>query len=200
VSDTEPIVITKRDGSVERFSLAKLGNCLATVMRDQAYDPQLAAPLARAVALHLREWRDAQPLTTDYVYRCVQSVLQQTGLGDVADDLAAHRCVRSRRRQRIRVSDAASSGGVGEPWCKAKLAETLESCYGLRHAVARFLAGRIEQQVFALNYRVISRPLLAELTRSEVLAWGLADEQVLRAGAAACQRPVVGRRPGKERR
>ncbi len=198
MSDTEPIVVTKRDGSVERFSLAKLHNCLANVVREQAYDPELAAPLARAVALHLREWPDTRPPTTDYIYRCVQSVLHQTGLTDVAENLAARRWVRDRRRRRIRVLDPASPGGLGEPWRKARLVQVLEGRYGLRHATARFLAGRIEQQVFALNYRMVSRPLLAEVLRSEVLAWGLADEQALRSGTD--QQPVVNRRPGKERR
>ncbi len=181
MSDSEPIVITKSDGSLERFSFMKLRNCLAGVMREHAYDPRLAGPLARAVAMHLHEWRQPQPPTTDYIHRCVQSVLQQTGLSDIAGELAASRQIRRSRRRAIRVVDTLAVGGPGAAWRKAALVGTLEARYGLRHAAARFVASRIEQQVFILGYRLVSRTLLAELTRSEALAWGLADEQVLRA-------------------
>jgi hypothetical protein len=66
--------------------------------------------------------------------------------------------------------------------------------------VARFLAGQIEAQVFTLDYRLITRPFLSELVRSEVLAWGLADEDVLRAEVADAGLPAtpVGEEPHQE--
>ncbi len=189
------VVVTKQDGTVERFALPKLANCLARVLRGRAYDPRLAGPLARAVAMHLREWPREQPPTTEYIYQCVTAVLQQTGLTDVADDLGHHRRLRAARRRRTRVlRSGAPAGTTGEPWRKVALVATLENRYGLTHAVARFLAGQIELQVFALNYRLMTRPFLAELVRSEVLAWGLADEQMLRVDKA-CEHPVGG--PGQ---
>ncbi len=187
---TRQIVITKRDGTLERFSFAKLTNCLATAMRGQAYDPRLAEPLARAVAMHLQDWADPKPPTSGYIYRCVRSVLRQTGLGEVAEDLASHRRRRSTRRRRIRVLGTDPAQRRGASWQKAALVETLQHRYGIRHSVARVLAGQIEQQVFALDYRVISKTFMAELVRNEVLAWGLADEQVLRASALSCPPPV----------
>lgn len=179
------IVVTKSDGTLERFNLAKLANCLATVMGQCANDPRLAGPLSKAVAMHLQEWRDAAPPTTNYVYRCVRSVLQQTGLEDVADLLAAHRRERRLRRARVRVVDPASRKADGEPWRKAPVIVALQQHFGVGGAVARFLAGRVERQVFALDYRLVSRAFLWELIRNEVLAWGLADERVLHV-----QRPV----------
>ncbi len=186
------IVVTKQDGTVERFVLPKLANSLARVLRGRAYDARLATPLARAVAMHLREWPREQPPGTDYIYQCVTSVLQQTGLTDVADDLGHHRRLRAARRRRTRVlPSGAPAGTTGESWRKAALVATLENRYGLTHAVSRFLAGQIELQVFALNYRLLTRPFLAELVRNEVLAWGLADEQMLRVDKA-CEHPVGG--------
>ena len=149
-------------------------------MQRQAYDPRLAGPLGRAVAMHLQEWRDPAPPSTSYVYRCVRAVLQQTGLSDVADELAGHRQQRRWRRARIRVVDPDRPAQEGTLWHKAPLVETLQNHYGLRYPVARFLAGRVEHQVFALDYRVVSKAFLWELIRNEVLAWGLADEQTLK--------------------
>ena len=190
-------VVTKRDGTVERFSFPKLNNCLAVAMRSLAYDPRLAGPLTKAVALHLQEWTGTSPPTTSYVYRCVLSVLQQTGLSDIADVLATHRRERRIRRARIQVVDPAVSSVRGEPWRKSVLVESLQSRYGLRHAVSRFMAGQIEARVFALNYRLVSRSFVAELTRNEVLAWGLADGQALGVNVAATP-PVESRQPEEE--
>ena len=185
------LVITKQDGTLERFSLTKLTNCLAIVMRRQAYDPRLGGPLGKAVAMHLQEWRGAAPPSTEYVYRCVRSVLQQTGLSDVADDLAAHRRARRWRRARLRVVDPSQPRLDGHPWRKARIVDTLQNQYGLRYPVSRFLAGRIEHQVFALDYLLVSKAFLSELIRSEVLAWGLADEQTLQGREHADLAPPV---------
>lgn len=179
------MAVTKGDGSVECFSLTKLSNSLSRVLQGRSYDPRLAGPLARAVAMHLQEWGEPKPPTTEYIFRCVSSVLQQTGLTDVAEDLAHHRRLRAARRRRTRVLDGPDGGGKPRPWQKVAVVAALQNHYGVRHAVARFLAGQIESQVFALNYRLITRPFMTELVRNEILAWGLADEQVLRAEAYA---------------
>lgn len=196
---TRQIVVTKQDGTLERFSLAKLTNCLATVMKGRAYDPRLATPLAKAVCMHLEDWLEPNPPSTTYIYRCVRSVLQQTGLGDVADDLAAHRRLRIARRRHIRVLRAGQPRAAAEPWRKSAIVADLQTRYGLRHAVSRFMAGQIEARVVALNYRVVSKPFLAELVRNEVLAWGLVDGKVLDMEASACEPPVGTRRPKEER-
>jgi hypothetical protein len=198
VKSTKQIVVTKQDGTLERFSLPKLTNCLAGAMRTLAYDPRLAGPLARAVAMHLQDWSKPSPPTTDYIYRCARSVLQQTGLSDVADVLASHHRLRTARRRRVRVVGSAAPGAPSEPWCKGALVETLQTRYGLRHAVSRFVAGRIEAQVFALDYRTVSKAFLAELVRSELLAWGLGDGKVIRVDALTCEPPVATHRPHKE--
>ncbi len=172
---TKEVIVQKHDETVERFSLPKLMNSIRSALEGRAYDGRLASPLARAVEMHLREWRGAEPPTTDYIFRCVISVLQQTGLADVADDMNTHRRGRHRRRRRVRIStDALRTPTAEACWQKLEIVQLLEGRYGLRHSVARFLAGQIEQQIFSLNYRVISRGFLAELVRNEVQAWGLA--------------------------
>lgn len=199
MKSTKQIVVTKQDGTLERFSLAKLTNCLTAAMRNLAYDAGLAAPLARAVAMHLQEWSGPQPPTADYIHRCACSVLQQTGLMDVADVLVGHRRLRAARRRRIRVVESACAAARSVPWSKSELVATLQGRYGLRRAVSRFVAGRIEAQVFALDYRTVARSFLAELVRSELVAWGLVDVTVARPDAAACGPSVSAQRPEEER-
>jgi hypothetical protein len=198
VRSTKQIVVTKQDGTLERFNLAKLTGCLAGAMRGHAYDPRLASPLAKAVALHLQDWPHSNPPTTDYIYRCARAVLQQTGLADVADELASHRRQRRTRRRRVRVVDAALPEARGEQWRKSALVHTLQTRYGLRHSVSRFVAGQIEAQVFALDHRAISRTFLAELVRNEVLAWGLVDGRVQQMDVPAYEPPVGTHRPEEE--
>jgi hypothetical protein len=192
---TQQVVVTKCDGTLERFSLPKLANCLSRVLRAQAYDARLASPLANAIAMHLQDWHDPAPPTAAYIYRCARSVLQQTGLTDVADVLATHRRLRQLRRRQVRVLDTDLARGAGQPWRKGALVETLQDAYGLRHGVARFLAGRIEEQVFLLEYHAVSRAFLRELVRNEVLAWGLSDEQPAPhpAGQSPVRQPDAGR-------
>lgn len=191
------LIVTKRDGTLERFRPTKLVATVARAMRARQYDPALAEPLVRAVALHLREWGDPRPPTTNYIHRCVCSVLRQTGLGDIGDDLAVSRRQRTLRRRQVRVVDR-DGDPRGDAWRKAVVVQTLQDVYGLRHAVCRFLAGQIEQQIFALNYRRVKKSFLAELVRNEVMAWGLADEQVLRAGARLSGSPTVVSRPPEQ--
>lgn len=184
-------VVLKRDGTVERFSLFKLMNSIRVALEGRAYEGRLSGPLARAVELHLREFRIGEAPSTDYIFRCVASVLEQTGLTDVCEDMSLHRRMRNIRRRRTRVVGAAAASETATAWQKAMVVATLEGHYGLRHSVARFLAGQIEQQVFALNYRAITRPFLAELIRNEVLAWGLGEEVLLRREASLCELPIL---------
>jgi len=192
VKRCKEIVVTKNDGSAECLSLAKLSASIARGLRGRAYDARLAGPLARAVAMHLAQWPVTSPPTTEYIFECVCAVLRQTGLPEVADDLLNHRRMRAVRRLRTRVLDRADQpGNRSKPWRKLAVVAALQERYGLRHAVARFLAGQIEAQVFALNYRVITKAFLEELIRNEVLAWGLADEPTAHVESDSCRHPVV---------
>jgi hypothetical protein len=170
------MLVIKRDGSIEPFELPKLRTALARVMKSAACDEKLADPLARAVAAHLEEWDEPTPPTTDYVFRCVKSVLQQTGLEEAARDFVRQRRARDQRRRTVRIVDRDLRSRRFQAWRKSAVVTTLKVDYGIGHAAARFLAGRTEDQIFALNYRLVSKTLITELMRNELLAWGLADE------------------------
>ncbi len=198
MSRSRQIVVTKQDGTVERFDVTKLANCLANILRELSYDPRIGNPLARAIAMHLEHWSAPEPPTTAYIRQCVCAVLQQTGLSDVADALTVHWRRRRRQRQRIAVLETGRKDGATVAWRKSALVETLQNRYGLGQAVSRYLAGRIESQVFTLGYKQVSTALLAELTRNEVAAWGLYDARAWQAPQPECPPPVTTPRPEKE--
>lgn len=165
--------IVKRDGSHEAFDFAKLRRCVGAAMRACRYDDACADALCRAVRMHLDEAR-RRPPSSEYVFRCVQSVLNETGLADVAEQLAGHRKVRDGRRRALAVIGARNGGAEAAPWEKSRVARSLERRYQLTHSTARILAGEIEQRVLALEYRVVSAALVDELVRNELMSWGLA--------------------------
>jgi len=198
LSQHPQIVVTKQDGTVERFDETKLANCLARVLGELSYDARIGRPLARAIAMHLEHWSAAEPPSTAYIRQCVCAVLEQTGLSDVAAALTAHWRHRRRLRQRLQILEAGATNGAASGWRKAALVETLQQRYGLGQAVSRYLAGRIESQVFALGYRQVSTTLVSELTRNEVAAWGLAEAKAWPMPRTDCSPPVATPRPEKE--
>jgi hypothetical protein len=178
--------IAKRDGSLEAFELCKLRRTLAGAMRGCGYDEMYADALAKAVAIHVKEWRDATPPTTEYIFGCVRAVLDETGLGDVAASLQRYARQREMKRRRVEVLNTRHPEQPKAAWSKGRIAGTLERRHGLKPSVARILAAEIESRVLGLNYGVVSSALIAELIRNELMAWGLSDDAM-----AVALRPEV---------
>lgn len=176
MSEQGPVAVRKCDGSQEAFQVDKLRRSLAAAMRDCHYDPRFAESLARAVAIHLDGWRGYRPPSTDYIFRCVRTVLGDTGLADVARQLAIHRRHRALRRRALMVLDPRRGGRGTTPWRKRRVCQTLQTRFELNPSAARIIAGEIEERILSLNYNVISTALVAELIRNELLAWGLLEE------------------------
>jgi hypothetical protein len=198
--ETDAIIVAKRDGSFEPFRAAKLRRCLTLAMRSCHCDiVQVANALVEAVACHLRGWTGAEPPTSAYLYHCARTVLRQTGLGEAARRLASHRRRRVAQRRRVRVFDPRRLGDGAQPWRKALVVTALEHRYGLTRSVARILAGEVEARVFALRYRLIARPLVDELIRNELAAWGLVVEVPVESRGVTPDASVASPEPRKEK-
>lgn len=169
-------VLLKRDGEREAFDFAKLSRSVAAALSASGYDPRCAPPLCRAVSLHLEQWRDPRPPTTEYVYRCVRTVLNETGLEDVADGFAAYRRRREALRRGVKVLSSRRNVNGPTSWEKGRIARLLVRRYDLTAVTARILAGDIERRVLAIGHSVVSAALVTELIRNELMAWGLAPE------------------------
>ena len=193
------LVIAKRDGTLEHFSASKLQSCLRRVLQAGGEEGRMAGPLSQAIAVHLRQLEDFEVPTSEYVYGCARAALRQTGLGYSAEILKAHRRLRDARRARVRVYDPAECGRAPVRWRKGAIVETLRNVYDLGQPVARYLAGLIEERVFELGYRLLSKPFIAELVHNEVLAWGLLFERTSRsAPQVGTPNSVAGSGPPKE--
>jgi hypothetical protein len=175
MSKPKRVRIAKRDGTTEAFELAKLKRSLSHAMSIAGYDARYAEPLAKAVLLHLEEWQESVPPGSDYVHQCAKAVLDQTGLGDVADEFGRARRGRAARRKQVHVL---RRSGVQVGWEKAELCRGLESHYGVRASVARIIGGEVEQRVLGLGYALVRSALVRELVRNEMLAWGLLSADV----------------------
>lgn len=197
--ETDAILITKRDGSCEPFRVAKLRRCFALVLRRGQCDvSRVADALARAVSCHLEQWDESRLPSSGYIYQCACTVLRQTGLGDAARRLASHRRQRVAKRRRLHVFDPlGETERIAEPWQKARVVSVMKERYGVTHAVARALAGEVEERVFALGCREVSKPLVEELIRNELAGWGLGVEAVAEMRGAPSDGPMVGRQPGR---
>lgn len=172
----QELCVTKVDGSIEPFQFAKLRRSLAAAMAACQYDDRYADALAQAVAVHVREWNSAQPLRSEYVFRCVRTVLSETGLEDVARAMLSHRRLRAMRRRRLTILDTRRSNRPGVAWSKGRVAQTLQRKYQVGAETSRILAAEIEGRLIALDYHVVSSGLIAELIRNELMAWGLGEE------------------------
>lgn len=170
--------VAKRDGSQEAFEFGKLRRTLANAMRGCGYDEMYADALAKAVAIHVKEWGETTPPSTEYIFGCVRAVLDETGLGDVAASLQRHHRHREMKRRKVEVLTSRWPDRSRMPWSKGRVATTLERRHGLKPSVARILAGEIEGRVLGLNYGVVSSALIAELIRNELMAWGLSDDAI----------------------
>ena len=192
------VMIAKREGVLEAFEPAKPRRCLGAAMKACGCNTRLAEALAQAIELHVRDWPDPSPPSSRYIFRCLHTALMETGMEDVAQRLVLHRRRRASQRRRMSVFDPDQSRYALAPWRKAAVAGTLEGRYGLSHAVARILAGEIERRVLALEYSVVSKPLIRELVQNELLAWGLGDVVSDLAPGALGVEVVADRPPQKE--
>lgn len=168
--------VLKRDGGREPFDRAKLRRSLMRALREVREATHYADPLAEAVAIHLAQWDGPEPPSTEYVYRCCQTVLRETGLKPVAVAMARYRRRREARREATRVRRIDAGHVVVEPWQRSRLVASLRTQYGLGRAAARVLSCEVESRVLSLGYRVVDAELVAAVVRNELRAWGLMDE------------------------
>ncbi|QOJ15741.1 MAG: hypothetical protein HRU75_14325 [Planctomycetia bacterium] len=198
MSDAARVVIAKDGGAAERFSEAKLRRCLRIGLSEGGCEVELAGPLARAVGMHLAEQLDPCTLSTGYLFECVTAVLRRTNLEGAADALEAHRRRRSDSRNRLRVFDPARVKRGAVPWRKSAIVGLLENRFGVRHAVARGLAGEVESRVFGLGFRVVRLPLVIEVIENELMSWGLRGASGDDVEAVLWSKPVGSRWPARE--
>lgn len=191
-------MVTKTDGSRELFSEEKLRRSLSLALESGGFDTAHAGPLASAVRLHVQRDTDIAGLTSEYLLVCATAVLNQTGAGEAAEELLRRHRERDGLRRRTRVFNPERPNKGLKPWHKSVLVECLRSKHGLESNVARLLAGEVEMRVFACGFQVVRAPLISELLRNELMAWGLIDDLAVGRHAELWSEPVGSKWPVRE--
>ncbi len=174
-----PIRVAKRDGTIEPFTISKMLNCIRNGLSASGescgLDFSSAGGLAEAVFEYLENSYAGRPVPSQHVAELVELVLSQTGHSAAGMAIREHAAFREQGRKRLLVATARASDGrfVQHRWDKRLLVQHLRRQHHLEAPTARMIAGRVEQLIFNCRLRVVTSGLVREMTRSELLAWGL---------------------------
>jgi hypothetical protein len=175
----ESIRVTKRDGSVEPFVLAKLLHSircgLMMANETQDLDTSTAGNLGEAVYEYLKATYGDSRVSARQLAELVELVLTQTGHNGAAMAIREHHRFREKLRRSVMVASTRPGDGryIQHRWNKTLVLQHLRRRHGLESPSARMIAGRVEELVFSCGLRVVTCGLVREMVKSELLAWGL---------------------------
>jgi hypothetical protein len=173
------VQVSKRDGTIEEFTPAKLVQCIQWGLQaggeSTDSDTLTARGLAEAVQEYLQNSHVEAPVPSPHLAELVELVLTQTGYTGACMAIRQHFWLRDRFRRRLLVATPKGPDGrfVQRRWNKAHLVQHLRRRHALDTPASRMIAGRVEQLIFSCGLKVVTAGLVLEMTRSELLAWGL---------------------------
>lgn len=173
------IRVMKRDGSIEPFVFAKLINCIQSGFRASGEPPERGATtsreLAGAVKAYLEKTHPDTAVPSEHLAELVELVLTQTGYTAASMAVKQHTQLRTQQRRWLRVAHRRRRDGryVQKQWNKSHIDQYLRNEHRLDTPASRMIASRVEQLVFNCGLKVVTTGLVEEMTRSELLAWGL---------------------------
>ena len=158
------IRITKADGSTEAYLhtkvLGSLHRAMAAVQSDCLETAQM---LSDAVTYYLYRRFKGETLTTDQVHQMILTVLKGAGFTSAAEALTAHRLNRRLQRRRISVSD-----GEWPAWDKGLIVQDLIEHYRVEEALARVIAGSVEEKILRMGAAHIRKGLIRHLVMTDM--------------------------------
>lgn len=189
-----PLLIRKRDQSIEAFEIAKLRNSIRLALCSGAdssgLDNAAANGLAEAIQEFLAKASLDAPVPSVRLLELVEMVLTQTGHAAAGMAIREHAQSRDRHRRWLMVAAASPEGRfVQHRWNKSRLVRFLRQQHLLDAPASRMIAGRVEQVVFNCGLKVVTAGLVREMINSELLAWGLLP------GALAVKRKRIASEP-----
>lgn len=181
----EGIRVRKRDGSTEPLSFCKLTGGMRRSLEAAGeaigLEAATSAGLAEAIHDYLRRAGREEAIDTRHLAELVELVLLQTGHNGAAAVFHQYQSLRDQQRRRLMVAGQRPSDGryVQRRWDKSLVVQHLRRQHNLESTVARLIAGRVEQLMFACGLRVVTGGLVYEMIKSELLAWGLLPSALL---------------------
>ncbi|MBN2563652.1 MAG: hypothetical protein JXQ75_22265 [Phycisphaerae bacterium] len=178
-SQDHTVCVSKRDGSTEPLSFAKMLNCIRNGLEASGEAPGLetgmAAGLAEVVHEYVKKSFRNSAVESRRLAELVDLVLAQTGHTAACMATQQYRSLREQQRRQVMVANPRPSDGryVRRRWNKSHIVQHLRRRHMLGAPVSRMIAGRVEQLVFNCGLRVVTAGLVCEIIKSELLAWGL---------------------------
>jgi hypothetical protein len=158
------IRVTKADGSTEAYlhtkALGSLHRAIAAVQSDCLETAQM---LSDAVTYFLYRRCKGETLTTDQIHQMVLTVLEGAGFAAAAEALTSHRLNRRLQRRRISVIDSECSA-----WDKGLIVRDLIEHYQIEAALARAIAGLVEEKILRMGAAHIRKGLIRHLVMTDM--------------------------------
>jgi hypothetical protein len=170
----------KTDRTVESYLHTKvLGTFHHALSAAGGPDLFAAEQMAEAVTFYLYSRPHSRTITTDEIHLMIQAVLQDTGFSSAAGALNEHRIQRKLQRKRIEVIEETQEGNPQTSgWNKSVIVEHLVRQYHLNRALARVIAGSVEEKVIRMGVTRIRKGLIRELVEAETETMLRAEEQL----------------------
>ena len=149
---TEPYLHTKVLGSLHRAMAAVQSDCLET-----------AQVLSDAVTYFLYRRFKGEILTTDQIHQMILTVLEGAGFAVGAEALRTHRLDRRLQRRRVSVTDS-----EWPAWNKGLIVQDLIEHYRIEAALARAIAGLVEEKILRMGAAHIRKGLIRHLVMTDM--------------------------------
>jgi transcriptional regulator NrdR family protein len=158
------IRVTKADGSTEAYLHTKvLGSLHRAIAAVQSDCLETAQMLSDAVTYFLYRRCKGETLTTDQIHQMVLTVLEGAGFAAAAEALTSHRLNRRLQRRRISVIDSECSA-----WDKGLIVRDLIEHYQIEAALARAIAGLVEEKILRMGAAHIRKGLIRHLVMTDM--------------------------------
>ena len=158
------IRITKADGSTEAYLHTKvLGSLHRAMVAVQSDCLETAQMLSDSVTYFLYRRFKGEILTTDQIHQMILTVLEGAGFTAGAEALRAHRLDRRLQRRRVSVIDSERPA-----WNKGLIVQDLIEHYRIEAALARAIAGLVEEKILRMGAAHIRKGLIRHLVMTDM--------------------------------
>ena len=171
VDRSRMIKVTKRDGSIEDFDVAKLGGMLGRGFRKVGGDISNACELARAIEIFLVRSKRYE-ISSSALFEMGLKALRHVKMNDAAEILELHRTLRTIRRRFVRIRH---ENEKLTRWEKSWLVELAIRMWHVSRNTARILAGEVENEIISKNQPEMPREEILDLLNKRMAELGLAD-------------------------
>lgn len=173
------IRVMKADRSTEPYLHTKvLGTVHHALSQGGQGDLYTAEQLSEAITFYLYRQPQSRQLNTEEIHLMIMAVLRDTGYDRAAEILSQHRLERKLQRKRIEILCGQEDSATAIAWDKSMIADELMTAFRMERALARVIAGSVEEKIMKMGLTHINRSLLNELIEADREAMQRAEQSL----------------------